>query len=241
MTRGSYDRRVISVEEGAPLPKQTFFNLPESKRLAIIDSAADEFANNHYRSASIARIASRAGIAKGSIYQYFEDKRDIFRYLVDLGVQEKMAALQQTPPEPGMSVFDYLRWLVATGIKAAFSHPRVALLGQVAYRAYYDDLPFHDEVVASMKEQGLRQMDRFVKDAIARGDIDAEINPEMAAFVLSTLSMELGNFIFRRQGIDPQQVGREGLKVIDMKLVEESYEDFIRVLQYGLASRDREG
>jgi len=222
------------------VPKQTFFNLPEEKRQAIVDVAIDEFADNDYRNASVSRIVARAGIAKGSIYQYFENKRDLFMYLLDLAMQEKLRVVQQAPPEPGMNVFDHLRWLAAVGVKAAFSHPRMARLGQVAYRAYYGDLPFHDEVIARVKEQGLRYVDRLVQDAIARGDIDPGVDPEMAAFVFSTVSMELGNYIFRRQGIDPRQIGREGLQVIEMDLVEETFDAFMRVLQYGLANRARE-
>lgn len=218
------------------MPKPTFFNLPENKRRAIIDLAIEEFADHDYRNASISRLVAKAGIAKGSIYQYFEDKRDLFMYLVDLAMQEKMAIIRRAPPEPGMNFFDYLRWLVATGVKANFSSPRLA---QVAYRAYYSDLPFHDEVLARAKEQGQRQIDQFVKDAIDSGDIDPEIDPKMAAFVLSTLTSELGNYIFRRQGIDPRRIGREGLQVLDLELVEDVFNDFMRVMQYGLAAGAR--
>lgn len=219
------------------MPKQTFFNLPAEKRQAIVDIAIDEFASNDYRNASISRIVARAGIAKGSIYQYFEDKRDLFLYLVDLAMQEKTAFLKQMPPEPGMNFFDYLRWLAAAGTRATFSHPRLA---QVGYRAYFGDLPFHDEVLARAKEQAQSYFGQLVRDAIAKGDIDPAIDAEMAAFVINTLLAELGNFIFRRQGIDPLQIGREGLQVVDMALVEDTFDDFVRVLQYGLANRARE-
>lgn len=218
------------------MPKQTFFNLPAEKREALIEVAIDEFANNDYRSASVSRIASRAGIAKGSIYQYFEDKRDLFMYLLDLAGKEKLAFLQQTP-EPGTNFFDYLRWLTAGGARATIAHPRLA---QVGYRAYYGDLPFHDEALARLKEMSLRFVGQLVKEAIAKGDIDPEIDPELAVFVVNTLISELGNFIFRRQGLDPQRLGREGHEAVDMDLVEGVFDDFVRVLQYGLANRSQE-
>ncbi|MHB1416022.1 MAG: TetR/AcrR family transcriptional regulator [Chloroflexota bacterium] len=218
------------------MPKQTFFNLPESKRQAIVDIAVEEFANNDYRNASISRIVARAGIAKGSLYQYFADKRDLFMYLVDLAVQQKMEFLQQSPPEPGMSFFDYMRWLTVVGTKATIIHPQLA---KVAYRAYYGDLPFHDDVIARLKETSLQYFEKMVRDAIAKGDVDPGVDPEMAVFVANTLMMELGNYIFRRQGLDPPRVGREGVELIDMDLVEKTFDDFMRVLQYGLANRKR--
>jgi AcrR family transcriptional regulator len=53
------------------MPNQTFFNLAEEKREQITQVAIDEFANNDYGGGSISRIVARAGIAKGSFYQYF--------------------------------------------------------------------------------------------------------------------------------------------------------------------------
>ena len=71
------------------MPRQTFFNLPEDKRNPIIDLALDEFSKYDYKNASISRIVARAGIAKGSLYQYFEDNRDLFLYLVEISGQAK--------------------------------------------------------------------------------------------------------------------------------------------------------
>ena len=59
------------------MPKITFFNLPDEKRQLILDIAIDEFAENDFANVSISRIVARAGIAKGSFYQYFEDKDDL--------------------------------------------------------------------------------------------------------------------------------------------------------------------
>ena len=218
------------------MPTQTFFNLPEGKRQALIDIAIDEFANNDYRNASISRIVARAGIAKGSIYQYFADKRDLFMYLLDLATQEKMAILREMPPEPGMDFFSYLRWLAAAGGRAALVNPRLAKVG---YRAYYGDLPFHDEVVARVKETSLQYVEQLVRQAIERGEIDPDIDPDMAVFVVNTLVAELGNFVFRRTGIDPERVGREGIAEIDMGVVEGIFDHLVRVLRHGLANRSR--
>jgi AcrR family transcriptional regulator len=64
------------------MPKDTFFNLPADKRALIRDVAISEFARYSYDAASINRMVAEAGIAKGSFYQYFEDKRDLFLYLM---------------------------------------------------------------------------------------------------------------------------------------------------------------
>jgi AcrR family transcriptional regulator len=86
------------------MPKQTFFNLPEEKRQTIIDVAIEEFAENGFEAASINRIVANSGISKGSFYQYFEDKLDLFMHLVDILAQEKTNIFQgqtSTRQQPG--------------------------------------------------------------------------------------------------------------------------------------------
>jgi TetR/AcrR family transcriptional regulator len=65
------------------MPKPTFFNLTDDKRQRLIDLAIEEFAENDYDLASISKIVAQAGIAKGSFYQYFEDKKDLYQYLLE--------------------------------------------------------------------------------------------------------------------------------------------------------------
>jgi AcrR family transcriptional regulator len=65
------------------IPKQTFFNLPEPKRKKLIESAETEFTRAPLFEASIANIVKEAGISRGSFYQYFEDKDDLYFYLLE--------------------------------------------------------------------------------------------------------------------------------------------------------------
>lgn len=65
------------------MPKPTFFRLAEEKRQRLIQAAYDEFSRAPFPDASISNIIKDAGIPRGSFYQYFEDKSDIFFYLLD--------------------------------------------------------------------------------------------------------------------------------------------------------------
>jgi TetR/AcrR family transcriptional regulator, fatty acid metabolism regulator protein len=48
------------------------------KRQAILTSAIEVFGMNSFQGASISEIAKRAGVAEGTIYQYFKNKEDLF-------------------------------------------------------------------------------------------------------------------------------------------------------------------
>ena len=64
------------------MPTSTFFNLPPPKREKLLHAAIVEFARRPYGEVSINRIIQGAEIPRGSFYQYFSDKEDLFYYLL---------------------------------------------------------------------------------------------------------------------------------------------------------------
>ncbi len=55
-----------------------FQNLDPDKQEQILEAAVEEFAEKGFEGASINRIIELAGISKGSMYYYFEDKADLY-------------------------------------------------------------------------------------------------------------------------------------------------------------------
>ena len=48
------------------------------KRESIVQAAIEVFGKKDFQSASISEIAEKAGVADGTIYQYFRNKEDLF-------------------------------------------------------------------------------------------------------------------------------------------------------------------
>lgn len=65
------------------MPTSTFFRLPEEKRTRLIGACWSEVSQVRFSEVSINRIISAAHIPRGSFYQYFEDKEDLIRYLLE--------------------------------------------------------------------------------------------------------------------------------------------------------------
>lgn len=65
---------------GEIVPKETFFHLTDEKKERIMKAAEKEFATNPLKDASIAMIIKDAEIPRGSFYQYFENKEDLYYY-----------------------------------------------------------------------------------------------------------------------------------------------------------------
>ena len=62
---------------------ETFLRLPEEKRRRFLDAAWEEFTTTRFVDVSINQIVRRAGIPRGSFYQYFAGKDDLFAYLLE--------------------------------------------------------------------------------------------------------------------------------------------------------------
>jgi AcrR family transcriptional regulator len=50
----------------------------------VLDAAEAEFATRGFSGGSLNTIVREAGISKGSLFQYFEDKADLYAYLAEL-------------------------------------------------------------------------------------------------------------------------------------------------------------
>ncbi|WP_425755855.1 TetR/AcrR family transcriptional regulator [Ihubacter sp. rT4E-8] len=64
------------------MPKDTYYNLSDEKRLRIFNAAVDELIRVPFSEISINQIIQNAGISRGSFYQYFVDKHDLIQYVL---------------------------------------------------------------------------------------------------------------------------------------------------------------
>ena len=93
------------------MPSNTFLNLPEDKQTRLMDAASREFSAKPYNEASINKIIQEAGIPRGSFYMYFQDKEELFRYLVRGYVEQLLMVLEELLLREGGDVFAAMRAL----------------------------------------------------------------------------------------------------------------------------------
>ena len=60
------------------MPTKTFYNLPQEKKKKLLEAIQSELSRVPFADISINRIVQQANIARGSYYQYFESKDDLF-------------------------------------------------------------------------------------------------------------------------------------------------------------------
>ena len=95
----------------APRAKKKAGALPKNERRQQILSVAREvFAKRGYHQTTIDDIVAQAGVARGTFYLYFEDKRAVFSDLVDrFAGQLSVAIVRIVTDDPGRSVVEQVR------------------------------------------------------------------------------------------------------------------------------------
>ena len=177
------------------MPKDTFFNLPDEKRILIEETAVDEFATWGFDNASINRIVDQCQIAKGSFYQYFDDKKDLFNHLMTRISQEKLNYISPVMLNPqAHDFFTLLQEMYRSGLEFARQNPKAALIGNQVYKN--QDHPVHKEIFKGSKDAGRAFYSQLIALAISRGEIRSDIDMDFVIHILMSLNVTTFEYYF---------------------------------------------
>ncbi|PLX15459.1 MAG: TetR/AcrR family transcriptional regulator [Marinilabiliales bacterium] len=70
-----------------PRTQEQFEEIREEKKHLIMRVALELFADDGYHTTSISKIAKKAGISKGLMYNYFESKKDLLKAIIFHGIE----------------------------------------------------------------------------------------------------------------------------------------------------------
>ncbi len=177
------------------MPKETFFNLPDEKRALIEATAVSEFATHGYDNASINRIVAGAKIAKGSFYQYFHDKKDVYKHLMARIAEKKLDYISPVLQNPGdYDFFTLLQAAYRSGLDFARENPQIALIGNQVFK--HRDHPIHQEIFKEGQDAGKAFYEQLLRLAIARGEIRPDIDIPFVIHILNTLNVATFEYYF---------------------------------------------
>ena len=215
------------------MPKQTFLNLPQEKRETILNAAVEEFAQYGLENASTNRIVENSGISKGSFYQYFEDKQDVFMYLLSVIEQEEMEFFKDRhPPSNNMDTFQYFRWMVKTGMEFDLARPRVI---QAAWRVLLGEGLYYGKSFGEYRQKTAQALTEMIKHAIERGEVDPSVDVELAVMIMETWSNAITTYVLN-EGMKQKDM----LKWMRSAKTQEKIDKLLYVMEYGLRKTESE-
>jgi AcrR family transcriptional regulator len=196
--------------------------------------AIDEFAENDYDQVSISRLVARAGIAKGSFYQYFADKEDLYGYVLGLLAQAKTQFMSLDHPDPNhIGIFAYLRWMAEVGVAFQMAYPQFSKIAVRAANANFFPRPFN----VSMREQTIAFYRRLVEVGKAQGDIDPAIDAAVAAVIFDGALTSIGNYMLDKFASGEIPLKLEGDDLFNMPEITKIFSAAVDLLEHGMRSR----
>ncbi|MDO5707892.1 MAG: TetR/AcrR family transcriptional regulator [Andreesenia angusta] len=196
------------------MPKDTFYNLDQEKRERIINAAMDEFSENSYEVSSINQIVKHSNIAKGSFYQYFENKEDVYKYIIEICGEIKNEYIKRVLNRAEyMNFYDKLHEVFRAMVTFSDDNPKVADIINRLYRI--DDIEFRNEIEESSKINSLDLIEELVEEGQNNNEIKRSMDPKFLASFLYNASIFM---IDHREGqgvlYDIDEMVNEVLKIV---------------------------
>jgi len=146
----------------------------------------EEFGNKGFDGASVNTMVDRMKIAKGSIFQYFGDKKGLFLFVFNRSVEiveHYLRTIRDQSADDDLAT--RLNKTLDAGIVFIKKHP-------LMYRLYMKVLfesgtPFRDEILLSLRKHSLQYLKSILENARLKKELDPGIDTNKAAFVLDAV------------------------------------------------------
>jgi AcrR family transcriptional regulator len=175
------------------VPGPRFAKLAPAQQQTILGAALAEFAAHGFHDASLNRIIDAAGISKGSMYYYFDNKEDLFAHATRVEFEHLFAELGplDPPDEPGPDAFwsavhaYYLGYYLGS-MAAMAGRPKLAAL----VRAW---LATSGNATIQRAQQDLeRELLPWVQHILTAGQASGAVRTDLPSGLLIAVALAMG-------------------------------------------------
>lgn len=220
------------------MPTETFENLPEERKNKFIDAAFEEFIQNDYEGASISRMVKKLGFGKGSVYRYFEDKRDLYFYLKELAEKRKMEMVMPVMRDHSRDFFEMYKALYRVGLEFMRAEPRYSqflynLSKEMGKKEFGEMIQQHKKMAVDAFEKEILQ---YQQEKIIRDDLPAS----MIAFFVVEASNVVSAYILLnyKESFEKAILEPEHKFELPDKEIEEVSAAVVLMMKEGIAFQD---
>jgi AcrR family transcriptional regulator len=175
-----------------PLPTKTFLNLTNDKKEKILDAAINEFSRKQYEQVAISDIIRAAKIPRGSFYQYFVDKEDLYLHLIDVIKEQKLKFLAEDLKNiDGYNFIDLVKKLYDDGVKFAYKYPKYVKIMDFLLKnknEIYEKIIAENMIVAENLYADLIEKDK--QKGLIREETDTRVFAKMVVQLTSNIVIE---------------------------------------------------
>jgi AcrR family transcriptional regulator len=193
------------------MPTQTFYNLTEDKQNHLWNAIIRELGTHTYEHVNLANIIRDANISRGSFYQYFKDKDDMFDYFYARIVEVKMSFFKSLfDPSRDIAFLDRIEAIYIQGIAFRKAYPEYVEPGKRILESHV--IRQKDSYLKGVK-QAIDLYASFIVNDQKKGRIDSAIDARLLArMVMELLNSEMIESYLEKD-VDEQAI-KDRLKMI---------------------------
>lgn len=166
------------------MPKTTFFSLPDEKREKILRVAARMFAEKGYNLTDMAAVAAKAGISKGSIYNYFSGKEEFYLYVCRDGLNRSRKAIYGSM-QADWDIYKQVEHIFRQGAQFAREYPEYVRLYLNVSSAGMEH--FARQLAPEVEKKTADHLKNLLKKGMNEGIVREDLNVNLAAFLINSL------------------------------------------------------
>ncbi|RKX94722.1 MAG: hypothetical protein DRP84_06305 [Spirochaetes bacterium] len=150
----------------------------EIRKREILGVALKEFSEKGYDKAVLEDIALKAGVAKGTIYLYYKDKKDLFNHSI-LFIIDKFVEIIENIVESNLSPIDKIKSVIRDQVKYFVDNKHLFNLFQMAFQEKLiekDGLTYSEIIDKGLMIDNLQR--KIVEEARKLGAIKNEFSTD---------------------------------------------------------------
>lgn len=212
------------------MPKDTFLKLNDEKQERIIRSAVSEFNKHGYEKSNVSEIAKSAEVAKGSIYQYFENKRELFLYSVTWIINVFINKYQYLTVPQNLNLFDYFYASSHKMLRQISEEKELAIFIQDVIVGKYSNLK--DETINIINKSANEYLIKLIQEGKKNGSIRKDINDRMIFLFFYGATLKIKEDMLSKI----KESGKTFLDV-EVESFDEDVKDMIELLKNGVGAK----
>lgn len=182
---------VLSLEQEGVVTR-TFRRLDPQRQQAIVQAILDEAIEKGPASINIKKVAERAGVALGSLYQYFGSRAGLLEFSTRLCVHLLTSAFDQFRPMlAAMPLREALTYYLTGGLE--WSQTMLGLIQFFGRAAYQGDPLLAEKVVRPVADAMRLTLFEILQAAQERGEIRPDLDLEATARAVNAWMIALGD------------------------------------------------
>lgn len=217
---------------------KTFNNLTEERQQEIITVCLEEFALNDYQSASLSTIVSKLEIAKGSFYRYFENKQELYYFLLDHCIQKRLENDKENISAKPSEFFELMLEHLVGKMRFDKKYPlHSAFLYNVMQEKNSEEL---GNIQLTVKLKALEAVKPLVKEAIKSKVFRKDMDVETISFLVYRMQFTIMEYLELKYKIDFRQNIKDKNPLYDLseKEVVKTGKNFLEIFKTGITYQE---